>query len=112
MEFLGNDPTTLYQSVHYVGGKGTTYAFKPKLDPTQKFHSYGVLVTPTVDEFYVDGFPTHGVPNGAMSTMYFMVSFSIGGPGSWPGPPNSSTPWPSYTYLKYFRAFAPTLQTC
>jgi len=111
-EFLGNDVTTIYQSVHYGDGSGGSYAYHPPFDPTKGYHNYGVLLSPTTDIYYVDGVQTHSVPNASLNPMYFMVSFSIGAPGSWPGPPDGSTPWPSYLYVQYFHAYAPTGRSC
>ena len=111
-EFLGNDRTTVYQSVHYAKGGGSSYPYHPPFDPTRGFHRYGVLLTPLIDTFYVDGIPTHSVPNAAADSMYFMLSLSIGGRHSWPGPPDRTTPWPAYLEVDNFKAYAPTTESC
>jgi beta-glucanase (GH16 family) len=111
-EFLGNDTSRIYQSVHYQDGSGGSYPYYPSFDPTTGMHAYGVLITPSVDTYYVDGVATKSVPDASINAFYFMVSLQIGGVGSWPGPPNDTTPWPAVLALQYFRAYAPTSTHC
>jgi len=113
-EFFGNNTSQIYQSVHYQNGNGNSYATPLNFDPTAGMHTYGVLVSQAAgtDTYYVDGVATRSVPDASINPFYFMVSLQIGGPGSFPGPPDNSTPWPAIMYLQYFHAYAPTATPC
>jgi beta-glucanase (GH16 family) len=111
-ELLGQDRSTIYQSVHYANGDGESHPTHVDFDPTAGFHRYGVLITPTVDDYYIDGVRTHSERDASVGEFYFMLSVQIGAPDSWPGPPDETTPWPASLYLQYFRAYRPTAVSC
>jgi serralysin len=111
-ELLGDDTTTLYETAHYADGAAAQYRYHPAFDPTLGFHDYGVLLTSKSDTFYVDGHATHAVADASTGAMYVIVSMQVGAPGSWPGPPDSTTPWPATLSVKSFRAYAPTGEAC
>jgi beta-glucanase (GH16 family) len=37
--------------------------------------------------------------------MYILVNLAVGGPGSWPGPPDATTPFPAVMQVDYVRAY-------
>jgi beta-glucanase (GH16 family) len=113
-EFLGQNTTQIYQSIHYFNGTGQSIPYTLGFNPTAGLHRYGVLISPTNDVYYVDGVPTQSYPDASQNAFYFMVSLQVGGKnsGNFPGPPNNTTPWPAVMYLQYFHAYAPTTSSC
>jgi beta-glucanase (GH16 family) len=113
-EFLGQNTAQIFQSIHYQNGTGHSIPTPLNFDPTAGLHSYGVLITPTTDSYFIDGVQTQSYPDASINPFYFMVSLQIGGPnsGNFPGPPDSTTPWPAIMYLQYFHAYAPTASPC
>ncbi len=111
-EFFGQIPTQIYQSIHPINGQPHAIPYQLGFDATAGFHRYGVLVTPTADVYYVDGVPTQQYPDASVNAFYFMVSLQIGAPGSFPGAPDATTPWPAIMSLQYFHAYQPTATTC
>jgi beta-glucanase (GH16 family) len=113
-EFLGNNTTQIYQSVHYQDGTGSSVPTPLAFDPTVGFHTYGALITATSDTYYIDGVATRSVPDASLHPFFFIVSLQVGGAasGTFPGPPDSTTPWPAVMYLQYFHAYAPTSTSC
>lgn len=111
-EFLGNNTSQMYQSIHYQNGTGQSIPTQLNFNPTTGLHTYGVLITPTTDNYFIDGVQTQSYPDASINPFYFMVSLQIGQPNSFPGPPNNTTPWPAVLYLQYFHAYAPTSSPC
>ena len=100
-EVLDNATSTINQGAHYQGGGTQGGPYQAPFDGSMAFHRYGVQVTPTTDNFYVDGVETLSVPDVTVGDMYFIFSFQIGGNGSWPGPPDGTTPWPGVMRIHY-----------
>jgi beta-glucanase (GH16 family) len=118
MENLGHQCTTVYNSNHWsaaypngvgepVGGSSTTAYTGANF--CSGFHTFGVEWTPTALDFYIDGvrrlrITDHvPVPNSAFTGMYITANLAVG--GSWPGAPNSETPFPSALEIDYIRAW-------
>jgi beta-glucanase (GH16 family) len=102
MEFLGGDPTTVYQTYHYSGGAQQD---QPKSsDWTSDYHLFQMKWEPGRITYYVDnvqmGTWTTNVPT---NPMYLMLNFDVG--GSWPGNPNSSTPTTAQFNVDYVRVY-------
>lgn len=77
------------------------------IDLTEGFHTYGADVQPDKISFYFDGknYATCK-PNFETNKPFYMVAnVAVGGPGSWPGEPNASTPWPATLEIDYIKAF-------
>ncbi|MBV9104351.1 MAG: glycoside hydrolase family 16 protein, partial [Candidatus Eremiobacteraeota bacterium] len=111
-EFLGDDVTSVYQSVHYASGGGSSFRYRAPFDPTKGFHTYGVRIGPDRDTFYVDGLPTHSVRDASVNALYIIVSMQVGAPGSWPGPPDEATHWPASLEIRAIRAYTPANGPC
>jgi beta-glucanase (GH16 family) len=118
MESLGDDCSTIYMSNHwssnYPSGVGEPEGGADTLGYTganycSGFHTYGVEWTPTTLDFYIDGVRrariTGHVPveNASFTGMYIVANLAVG--GSWPGPPNASTPFPSALEIDYIRVW-------
>ena len=108
-EVLGNNTQTAYFSLHTTdsawvasqpggyNGSTTTDSYNSPTDLSQGFHRYGVDWGPTQIIFYID----HRVvawrptPSDMHKPFYLVANLAVGGPGSWPGPPNAATVFPA-----------------
>jgi len=80
LEHLGNDPNVIYARSNdngWVNGQ-TTYLPNPS-----GFHTYGMLWTPTLTTFYIDGIGVMQLPTPASwdKPMYMMLNLALGGWG-------------------------------
>jgi beta-glucanase (GH16 family) len=123
-------PSTIRSTIHgpgYAGANGMwqdyTLPGAGRVDDAG-YHTYGVIWSPRMLQFYVDG-PTNvffvrtasDVPaegRWAFDHPFFLLlSLAVG--GQWPGPPDEGTPNPSEILVDYVRAYeaapvpAPTL---
>lgn len=111
-------------SIHGTGftggtGLGTTSYF-PNGETASTFHAYGMIWSPGSVSYYVDDSthpyvtytPTSLTPlnDGAVwpfdagQSNFIILNLAIG--GDYPGPPNSSTPFPSEMLVDYVRVYA------
>ncbi|MGC2531318.1 MAG: chitobiase/beta-hexosaminidase C-terminal domain-containing protein [Candidatus Sulfotelmatobacter sp.] len=111
-------------SIHGTGftggtGLGTTSYF-PNGETASTFHAYGMIWSPGRVSYYVDDSthpyvtytPTSLTPlnDGAVwpfdagQSNFIILNLAIG--GDYPGPPNSSTPFPSDMLVDYVRVYA------
>ncbi|MFZ0276071.1 MAG: family 16 glycosylhydrolase [Candidatus Sulfotelmatobacter sp.] len=110
-------------SIHGTGftggtGLGTTYYF-PNGGTASTFHTYGMIWSPGSVSYYVDD-STHPYvtytpaslsplndgavwPFDAGQSNFIILNLAIG--GDYPGPPNSSTPFPSEMLVDYVRVY-------
>ena len=109
MEVLGNNPTTLYTTAHYVSaggvnsanGIGTTVA-----NTSTGYHTYAVDWEPNTITWYFDGKEVYQIatPADMHTPMYMEANLAVG--GYWPGDVNSSTPLPAQMEIDWIRAYA------
>jgi beta-glucanase (GH16 family) len=119
----GLGPTAIRSTIHggnsssscYCGGNGLglSYTFPGGTDVTS-FHAYGAIWSPNMMQFYVDS-PTNiffvrtasDIPSGFTwdfnHPFFLLLNLAVGGTGSWPGPPSSSTPDPALMVVDYVR---------
>jgi beta-glucanase (GH16 family) len=110
-------------SIHGTGftggtGLGTIYYF-PNGETLSTFHAYGMIWSPGSVSYYVDD-PTQPYvtytpesliplndgavwPFDAGQSNFIILNLAIG--GDYPGPPNSSTPFPSEMLVDYVRVY-------
>jgi beta-glucanase (GH16 family) len=81
------------------------------------FHSYGIIWSPNMLQFYVDD-PSNvfcvrtasDVPSGGEwvfnHPFYLVLNLAVG--GLWPGPPDEATPSPSQVLVDYVRLYKPS----
>jgi beta-glucanase (GH16 family) len=106
-EVLGNDPTTLYFSLHASAGGGQKVV--KIADSSQAFHTYGCDWQPDFITLYVDGQAKAQMPTPADmrgKPYYINIPFSVGGNGSWPGPTTAATPDPAHFQIDYVGAWS------
>jgi beta-glucanase (GH16 family) len=100
VELLGQTPHVAYLTVH-AGNLQQGTAFTGP-DFSAGFHTFGVDWEPTFIKWYIDGVVRQTVTNAAYlkhTPMYLLLNLAVG--GSWPGPPNASTPFPSQVTVDY-----------
>jgi beta-glucanase (GH16 family) len=131
----GLGPSTISSTMHggyasgncYCGGNGMSkkYSF-PANDPNgldvTTFHPYGAIWSPNMVQFYVDSpaniffvRTTSDVPAGFSwdfnHPFFLLLNLAVGGTGSWPGPPDTSTPSPVVMLVDYVRVYTASALT-
>jgi beta-glucanase (GH16 family) len=125
----GLGPSVISSTLHggyrpsncYCGGNGLgkRYTF-PSTDPNgpdvTTFHTYGAIWSPNMVQFYVDD-PANvffvrtaaDVPSGFTwdynHPFFQLLNLAVGGTGSWPGPPDNTTPSPAVMTVDYIRVY-------
>lgn len=109
-------------SVHGTGFTGTNlgdkYSFPSGQAAGTAFHTYGMIWAPGTVSYYVDspsnvyatftpaslnGLSGASWPFDGGQSNFIILNLAIG--GSWPGPPDSSTPFPSEMLVDYVRIY-------
>ncbi len=103
VEILGHDPATAYFTVH-PGAPGHPVR---TADPSRRPVTYGVLWGPATTTWYVDDVEVYSQPTPAAMNkpMYLLVDLAVGGPGSWPGPPDAAGRFPATLRFNGLRAY-------
>jgi beta-glucanase (GH16 family) len=109
MEMIGNYPTTLNTTVHFLNSSNnaTAIGFTPTVaDMTAGFHTYGAIWTATYIAWYFDGnlVSQTSTPSDFNLPMYMVINLAVG--GNWPGSPTSSTIFPAVFAIDYLKACA------
>jgi len=118
----GLGPTIISSTLHgptYSGGNGLgmKYTLPNSERVDTAYHTYGAIWSPYMVQFYVDS-PTNvffvktasDVPGGtgewAFNHSFFvLLNLAVGGSGSWPGPPDNTTPNPAIMTVDYVRQY-------
>lgn len=114
IEAIGDRTGTAFQAYHYLvdrdgDGFHTDYVSvemqAPIDDFSADFHTYAVDWQPGRIVWYVDGVETNRIEGAEVSTeqMYLIANFAIG--GAFPGPPDSTTPFPSSMEIDWIRVY-------
>ncbi len=103
-EQLGKDPSTIYQTSHSAA-RGSTISTAVHLDSPDQFHTYGMLWDKNYLIWYIDGVETsrQATPADLNSPMYMIMNLAVG--GTWPGNPDSTTPFPASMGIDYVRTY-------
>ncbi|MCW3038208.1 MAG: 1,3-beta-glucanase, partial [Solirubrobacterales bacterium] len=118
-EVLGQDPATTYAHIHGpVGTAGADYAWgKAFTAPTSLadgFHTYGVLWSPGVIQWTLDGAVFATVRKADLQpgqgwvydhAFSLLLNLAVGGAQSWPGAPDASTPFPASMLVDWVRVY-------
>jgi len=111
LEMLGNVPSTVYETNHLWpqdGGPGTQVHQCTFSGPdfSAGFHVFGFQMQPSAVTWYIDGAQTCATTQGVNSNpVYLMVNTAVGGAGSWPGAPDSTTVFPNFMDVDYVRVY-------
>ena len=110
LEVLGNDTSTIHMGVHYADSNnknahsGTQYTGS---DLSSGWHTIGVDWQADHITWYLDGVQRHIETNSVYiphTPMYIIANLAVG--GTWPGNPDSTTPFPSSMLLDYIRVYS------
>ena len=115
----GNSSTNCYCAGN---GLGQSYTF-PGNDQNgpdvTTFHTYGAIWSTNMVQFYVDD-PGNvffvrtisDIPSGLTwdfnHPFFLLLNLAVGGTGSWPGPPDGTTPSPAVMAVDYVRWYKPS----
>jgi beta-glucanase (GH16 family) len=109
-EQLGSSPSTIYATVHGAtnGVWGANSQAFQVANTSTGFHTYGVDWEPTTTTYYVDGVAIGSAPTPSSMNdpMFMIINLAVGGNGSWPGAPTSSTILPASLKIDYVHAYA------
>ncbi|OGO61472.1 MAG: hypothetical protein A2032_06920 [Chloroflexi bacterium RBG_19FT_COMBO_49_13] len=106
-EMLGGDPSTIYMSNHWrsasQGHLKNIISYQGP-DFSTDFHTFSLLWIPSVLVWYVDGVEQYRTSDGIPDMpMFLLANLAIG--GSWPGNPDTTTPFPSSMEIDYIHAY-------
>ncbi len=107
MEILGQDPTTVYTTLHYKLAnqqkmEEDTHYRGP--DFSRDFHTFGVDWEWDKIVWYIDGKEVFRVTDHVPQVpMYLIADLAVG--GVWAGPPDASTVFPAAFDINYIRVF-------
>ena len=106
-EFIGGQYTTLEMHTHESDPAYAFGATSTVPDVSQDFHVYAVDWEADTITWYFDGVAqAHTTTSPDLNQpMYILLNLAVGGAGSWPGPPNSSTVFPANMQIDYVRVF-------
>ncbi len=118
MESLGNDPFTLYGSIHgpepgSAKGYHLTAREHSAVSLASRFHVFGVEWSPSAIIFTFDGAPystrTPASLSGAQQWVFdkpFFLLLNLAVGGNWPGAPQASTPLPATMLVDWVRVYS------
>ncbi|RMH01644.1 MAG: glycoside hydrolase family 16 protein [Chloroflexi bacterium] len=115
MENIGQEPHTIYTTVHgpgYSGGNGVGQPYTlPNGEPfADDFHVYAVEWEPESITWYVDDNPVfaitpENVPGKWVFDHPFFLILNVAVGGNWPGPPSQTTVFPQQMRVDYVRVY-------
>jgi beta-glucanase (GH16 family) len=105
-EQLGKQPNRIYSTYHYLvsGVHKQDSSYVDLTSATTAYHTYGADWSSGVIVWYIDGKEVKRDTNFVTSEpMYILANLAVG--GSWPGSPDSTTPFPSSMVVDYIRVY-------
>ncbi len=113
MEYLGNDPLTVYGTAHYNSGGhqyiGSNFKVSSAENYHEMFHVFTIIWQENSIDWYVDYHKYFTVTNTTIKfdafnlSQFFIMNVAVG--GAWPGNPNASTVFPQEMVVDYVRVF-------
>lgn len=109
MEILGHTPHMVYMHLHWWhpdGSPGSAGQSWTGANFSAAWHIFGLYWSPQAVMWYVDGIErwrytdTANIPT---EPMYLILNLAVG--GTWPGPPDDHTAFPSYFEVDYVRVW-------
>jgi beta-glucanase (GH16 family) len=110
MECLGQDPWTIYGTIHFgqsvaahqqIGGKYTS----PTDSYAAGFHVFAIEWDSTSFQWYVDGKKYFSATKGAPFDKRFHLLLNVAVGGNWPGSPDEFTAFPQTMVVDYVRVY-------
>ena len=114
MELLGQEPSKVYQTIHYGPGPGSTQRTNSRISQTaysDGFHLYSLNWELDKLQFLVDNvvlLETSKAEFGGIAypfndPFFFIINIAVG--GNWPGSPDATTQLPQWMMVDYVRVF-------
>jgi beta-glucanase (GH16 family) len=109
MEVIGHRPNYLEMHLHWQDGWGRSRSEGHSIrtdDLSRGWHRYGLLWSPDVIVWYLDGREVWRFTNQSViphEPMYVLLNLAVG--GNWPGPPDSRTRFPAEFQIDYLRVW-------
>ena len=102
-EQLGNDPTTIHETSHSTVRNSISQV--THVDNPDQFHTYGMLWDQNYLVWTIDGVEVNRqtTPSDMNQPMYILLNLAVG--GTWPGNPNSTTPFPATMSIDYVHVY-------
>lgn len=109
MEVLGHEPGKLHTTTHskrLAQGSSIGHATMTG-DLSMTDHAFGVDWGPAQVRYYFDRrlVFAHPTPDDCHQPFYLLANLAVGGPGSWPGPPDATTAFPARFSIESIRAW-------
>lgn len=115
MELLGQEPSRVYQTLHYGNdfnshqSKGSNYTL-PGEGFDEKFHVFSMAWEEDQIKILVDNTEVFSANHSGIGDSYpfndeFFFIFNVAVGGSWPGSPDGSTQFPQRMFVDYVRVF-------
>lgn len=121
MEYLGNEPTKVFGTIHgpgYSGGESISKEYTIENDRFDSgFHVFGIEWSSQAINFYVDDKlyqtltpadvddETNGEGEWVFNDREFYIILNVAVGGNLPGPPNADTVFPQSMYVDYVRVY-------
>lgn len=112
MELLGDNPSTVYGTVHWDQGgyasQGGSYALSGGKF-TNSFHTFTLVWAPNHFEWLVDNYSYLLINKSQIGSFpfdlpqFFIFNVAVG--GNWPGSPNGTTVFPQNMIIDYIRVY-------
>jgi beta-glucanase (GH16 family) len=120
MENIGREPAIVHGTVHGPGYSGKDGIGSQSSSPngqalSDDFHVYGVVWSPKLVQFFVDGKPYGTVTPESLPKntkwvfdrpFFLVLNLAIG--GGWPGNPDKTTKFPQALIVDWVRAWQTT----
>lgn len=108
MEFIGNKPNQVLQTVHWQDASGpekSAAVISNATDYSGGWHTYGVDWEPNRIDWYIDGKLTRSYtgPNIPNTPMEIIINLAIG--GLLPGSADKTTPFPNQLLVDFVRVY-------
>jgi beta-glucanase (GH16 family) len=108
VETIGSQPTQISGAVWNSTSTTGIGNWATVPDTSKAFHTYGVDWEPDYITWYFDGkeIGRTATPSDMNHPMMIVANLAVGGVGSWPGPPDASTPFPASMQIDYIHAYS------
>lgn len=114
LEFLGNDLSKVYSTIHFKSGNNARNISKSYVNSTpipDEYHVYSLVwetdkMRMLIDDKLIGEFQVSDVSGATYpfnEKFFFLLNVAVG--GNWPGAPNASTYFPQWMFVDYVRVF-------
>ena len=114
MEFLGNNLTKVYSTIHFKSGTGSRNIEKSYINATpipDEYHVWSLVwetdkMRMLIDDKLIGEFLVSDLGGATYpfnDKFFFLFNVAVG--GNWPGAPNATTYFPQWMFVDYVRVF-------